>query len=317
MSGESRLPLPGARRANLGLASVLAVTALLVGAGPAGAAGPGEGGCRPAEDRSGDFDSGLACEYLLGQVRFGPRPAGSAANRVQARWIARRLRGAGARAVRTQTGRRNVVAHVPGTRPGTIVLGAHHDTLREDGFVGANDGASGVAVVLAIARALPRRVEGPAIRIVLFDAEEARHPRPFSVDGMRGSRRYVALAARSRRRGGSPPLRSIRAMVLLDMVGDCSLHIPRESNSDRGLYGAFEGAPFTGARGAVLDDHIPFLRAGIPAVDLIDFTYGSQSSPGRFWHTTADTPDKVCQSSLDMVGEAVLRGLRRIARDLG
>jgi Zn-dependent M28 family amino/carboxypeptidase len=110
-------------------------------------------------------------------------------------------------------------------------------------------------------------------------------------------------------------------MVLFDLVGDCDLRIPREANSDAGLYSEFAAAaeeagasndPFGGESSGVLDDHIPFREAGIPAVDLIDFAYGPGPSPGAYWHTPEDTLDKVCPESLDAVGEAALIALPRL-----
>ena len=101
-------------------------------------------------------------------------------------------------------------------------------------------------------------------------------------------------------------------MILLDLVGDCDLQIPREQNSDRDLYEQLDGGPISGQTGPVGDDHIPFRDAGIPAVDLIDFTFGPGPTPGAYWHTPQDTLDKVCPESLGAVGRAVLRALPRI-----
>jgi glutaminyl-peptide cyclotransferase len=169
-------------------------------------------------------------------------------------------------------------------------------------------------VVLELARALPDRVSGPSILFALFDAEEARGDRPFEVDGLRGSRQYVDYARRGVQ--GAPPLRELRSMILFDLVGDCDLQLPREANSDPDLYEylashAPAGSPFGGEAPAVSDDHVPFLEAGVAAVDLIDFTFGPGESPGAWWHTTEDTLDKVCAESLDAVGEAALIVLPR------
>jgi len=98
-------------------------------------------------------------------------------------------------------------------------------------------------------------------------------------------------------------------MYLLDMVGDCNLQIPREANSDRALYERLHGPAFGGETGAVLDDTTPFQDAGIPAVDIIDFTYGPGGTPGAWWHTTQDNLDKVCASSLGQVGRALKSAL--------
>jgi glutaminyl-peptide cyclotransferase len=269
-------------------------------------------GCGDDDSASdpGRFDAERAFADLEAQVAFGPRPTGSAANRRQAEFLAGRLREAGVSGVRIQRPYRNVIGTIPGSERDSVLLAAHHDTKDIQGFLGANDGASGVAVVLELARALPDGVSGPTVRFALFDAEEARDDRPFEVDGTRGSRQYVRYARRGVQ--GTPALGEIQSMILFDLVGDCDLQIPREANSDPGLYryiemhAAADGSPFGGVTSAILDDHIPFVRAGVDAVDLIDFTFGPGGSPGEWWHTTDDTLDKVCPESLDAVGEAVL-----------
>jgi len=282
----------------------------------------GCGGAEDAPDISdpvtpGEFNAERAFADLEAQVELGPRPAGSPANRRQARLLARRLRRAGVEGVRIQRPLRNVVGRIPGTEDDAILLAAHHDTKDIPGFVGANDGASGVAVVLELARALPRRVEGPSVHIALFDGEEPRGDRLFQLDGTRGSRQFVSYAARAEDSGravqSTPPLSKIGAMILFDLVGDCDLQIPREGYSDAELYEYIAlqptGAesPFGGETEPIGDDHVPFVEAGVAAVDLIDFTYGPGARPGAYWHTTEDTLDKVCPESLDAVGEAVLR----------
>jgi hypothetical protein len=287
-------------------AVALALTIVLAACGGGGDGSTTGGG-------SGAFDAERAFADLQAQVDLGPRPAGSQANAEQADMLARELKDAGAEDVRVQSPLKNVVATIPGTDPGYIVVGAHHDTLDMPGFVGANDGASGVAVVLELARSLPNPFPGPSIAIALFDGEEARGNRDFSADGTRGSRQYVDYAERGAQ--DTPPLDEVKAMVLFDMVGDCDLAIPMEARSDPGLYGAFaaaDGDVFSNRTFPVDDDHTPFLDRGIPAVDLIDFDYGPGPAPGAWWHTTDDTVDKVCPESLDAVGEAALKALPEI-----
>jgi glutaminyl-peptide cyclotransferase len=294
------------------------LAALLLIAFLAGCGG-GDGGGPPTIP-DGPFDAQRAFRDLRAQVRIGPRPAGSAASRREVRWIARRLREAGVPVVRVQRPHRNVVGRIPGAAPGSVVVGAHHDTKDIPGFVGANDGASAVAVLLELARHLTPRLQGPSIELAFFDAEEARGERPFDVDGARGSSQYVRYAARGGLQG-SPPLAGIRAMVLFDLVGDCDLGIPREGNSDPGLYRLFSDAarelgvspsPFVGTAAPISDDHIPFEDAGIPSVGLVDFQFGPGPTPGAYWHTREDSLARVCARSLDAVGETALLALRRI-----
>ena len=105
-------------------------------------------------------------------------------------------------------------------------------------------------------------------------------------------------------------------MVLFDLVGDCDLQIPHESTSDQHLYDLFAqaspGGPFTGTSDGVLDDHTPFERAGIPSLDLIDFSYGPGAPPGAYFHTAKDNVKHVCSSSLGTVGGAALKAIPKI-----
>ncbi len=280
-------------------------------------------GCGTGSDPPSRFDGARALRDVAAQVAIGPRPSGSVGAAREVRFIAGALRDAGVEAVRVQWPLRNVVGVIPGSAPGAVVIGAHHDTKDDVGraYVGANDGGSGVAVVLELARALAAdgSLPGPSIRLALFDGEEARGARPFSSDGARGSRQYATYAGTAKQ--GAPELTDIRAMILFDMVGDCDLQIPREANSDPGLYAEFEAAaggpaqPFGGEAPGILDDHIPFAEAGIPALNVIDFRYGEPPSPGSLWHTEADTLDKVCAESLDAVGEAALIALGAIGHE--
>lgn len=267
------------------------------------------------------FNADRAFDDLAAQVKFGPRPSGSPAADETAEFIAGRMREAGLDGVAIQTPYENVIGTIPGATPGTVIVGAHYDTDDIPGFVGANDGASGVALLLELARSLPASLAGPSVQLVAFDAEEARGDRDFDRDGTRGARQYVDYA-RQNGEQGSVPLTEIKAMVLFDMIGDCDLQIPYEQNSDQDLYAQFAVAraelnngdadPFRFNTFPVGDDHVPFKQAGIPAVDFIDFTYGPGAPPGLYWHTRKDTLDKVCPSSLETVGETALRAIPRI-----
>ena len=208
-------------------------------------------------------------------------------------------------------------ATLPGSQPGTVVVGAHYDTKsRIPHFVGANDGASGVAVLLELARTLPRPLPGPSVQLVFFDAEEARGD-DFDDDGTRGSRQYVKYARKARQ--GSPPLKQIEAMVLFDMIGDCDLKVPLEANSSPDLYRLFADAGrseairrSTAARSPSATTTPRSSRPGIPSLDLIDFDYGPGPAPGAYWHTPQDTIDHVCAKSLDAIGDAALIAIPQI-----
>jgi len=253
---------------------------------------------RPAVDR---FDGAAAFRLLREQVELGPRPAGSEASRRLGERLRRLLPGGRFQGV--PDGLRNVIGTVRGREPGDVVVGAHYDTKDVPGFVGANDGASGTAIVTQLARTIRRPRH--TIQFVLFDGEESPRGTPdaaFEEEGLRGSR----VAARA--------FRDARAMVLLDFVGDRRLRIPREANSRPGLWrrlraaarrvGAGEVFP-PDASGAVLDDHIPFLRIGVPAIDLIDFGFPC-------FHRRCDDLSAVSERSVDAVGETVYELLRTL-----
>lgn len=244
------------------------------------------------------FDSRRAFAFLRWQVELGPRPAGSAESRALSARLVKLL--PGARYQPVPGGLRNVVYTVRGRDPKRyVVVGAHYDTKDYPGFVGANDGASGTAVVLELARALRPRVVRPTVVFVFFDGEEAPGDSSFEQNGTRGSR--VAAQAYGR----------AQAMVLLDMIGDRSLAIPKEQGSNERLFARVRasasrlgvGRVFAGRTVTILDDHVPFARAGVPSVDLIDFTFPC-------WHKPCDDLTAVSAASLDVVGETVSDVLR-------
>jgi Zn-dependent M28 family amino/carboxypeptidase len=199
-------------------------------------------------------------------------------------------------------GLRNVVGELPG-KGKAILVAAHYDTKDLPGFVGANDGAGGTAALLEIARALKKTKRGknaPPIRFAAFDGEEATDDDEFYGTGVRGSKAYAKRHARE-----------LREMVLLDFVADKDLVIPREMSSDQEMWADLRAAAsHVGAsdafpdlrQGTVEDDHTPFIRRGVPAIDLIDFTFPC-------WHKTCDDLSAVSKRSLDKSGETVLEFL--------
>ena len=245
------------------------------------------------------FDGTRALQLVRMQVSYGPRPAGSAASRRLAERI-RRLVPLG-HFQPVPGGLRNVIGRIPGRDPSRLViLGAHYDTEDIPNFVGANNGGSGVAVLLELARRIKPRTLGPTVVLLFFDGEEAPGDSDFSRFGMRGSRQAVKL------------FKKRWPVVVLDMVGDRSLSIPREPNSDQALWQQIRNAALRVGAGRafpshagprILDDHIPFLEAGFPAVDLIDFDFPC-------WDKVCDDMSTVSARSLDLVGETVFEFLR-------
>ena len=254
--------------------------------------------------KSDRFDSARAFAELRRQVELGPRPAGSGASKR----LAARLRRAlpQGRYESVPGGLRNVVGQLPGAKP-AVVVAAHYDTKRLPGFVGANDGAGGTAAVLEIARVMQRtrRPAGaPELRFVLFDGEEATNDKAdFLLSGLRGSRAYAR-----RHRG------EVGALILLDFIADKRLAIPREAGSDVALWAKLRAAArrvgaqaaFPAANvGEILDDHTPFARDGVPAIDLIDFDFPC-------WHKRCDDLTAVSERSLDFSGETVTELVRTL-----
>jgi glutaminyl-peptide cyclotransferase len=247
------------------------------------------------------FDGSAAFRLLRSQVRLGPRPAGSPESRQLARLLKRIV--PNARYQEVPGGLRNVIGSVRGRRPGYVVVGAHYDTKDIPGFVGANDGASGTAVAAQLARSIrhPRHT----VKFAFFDGEESPRGTPdekFEDAGLRGSK----VAA--------PTLAGARAMILLDFVGDRRLQIRYEGNSSPGLWrklrsaadrvGALEVFP-KGEQGAISDDHLPFLDAGVPSIDLIDFDFPC-------WHRKCDDMSAVSPASVNAVGETIYELLRTL-----
>jgi glutaminyl-peptide cyclotransferase len=250
------------------------------------------------------FDEDAAWAFLSRQVELGPRPAGSPASRQ----LAALLRASAPRGSfqRVPGGLRNVIGTVRGRNPRRlVVVGAHYDTKDLPGYLGANDNASGVAVLRQLARTIRPRTADPTIAFVFFDGEETPRGIPDSQilrRGLRGSK----VAA--------PSFRQAEAMILLDLVGDPRLRLRRDVRTDPALWRRLGAAASrTGTAhnfpsspvAEVLDDHVPFARAGVPTLPLIDLDY-------RCWHRDCDDVQAVSKRSLDAAGETVLELLLRL-----
>ncbi len=271
----------------------------------------------PPAGETGGFDGARAFAQLEKLVSFGPRPPGSAAIEREQDYIKSQLEGYGCAVEEDRfhastpigpVAMRNLVAQAPGRRPGAILLLTHDDTLRLAGFVGADDSASSTALMLELARIVCGKKQPLAVWIAFLDGEEA-FAKWSDIDGTYGSRELAARLELSGR------LKRVRAVILADMIGDRDLDLRRETNSTRWLTDlVWQTAERLGYQRYFLndsitveDDHIPFLRRGVPAVDLIDFDY-------PYWHTTQDTLDKVSPKSVAIVGHVILETIAALEK---
>jgi Zn-dependent M28 family amino/carboxypeptidase len=298
--------------------AAFALALALTAAGCGGAQASGAGQDAPAPPA---FDGARAWAHLRRQVEFGPRPAGSDALVRTRRYILDELRSYGidtreqAFTADTPAGpieMANVIGTIPGRRQERLLLASHFDTKRAPfRFVGANDAASSTAALLELGRVLARRQGELTIELVFFDGEEAVNWDwgTTGVDNTYGSRYYVEAA----RKDGS--LKTIGALVLLDMIADRDPQILRDGNSTPWLVDIIwstagrlgHGAVFSNQVTVVDDDHIAFLRAGVPAVDVIEHL---EDYPQ--WHTAQDDLDHVSADTLKIVGDVILASLPAI-----
>jgi glutaminyl-peptide cyclotransferase len=265
------------------------------------------------------IDSAQAMQYVREIVALGPRPVGSTNHKKVEAYILAHLKGdmveEDAFTADTPEGKfpgRNIIAKFPGTRDGVIVIASHYDTnypLRDTSYIGANDGASSSALLLEFANQLRgKKRDGYSIWLVWDDAEEAMKTWT-DADSLYGIRH---LAEKWEADG---TLKTIKALLLADMIGDADLNIERDANSTPWLESVvYEAATRLGYQShffartmQVSDDHLPFVKRGVPSADIIDFDYGYDNV---FWHTPQDTLDKLSPKSLEIAGVTVLETVR-------
>jgi glutaminyl-peptide cyclotransferase len=280
------------------------------------------------------FDGQRAFEHVRKQVEFGARPAGSAELAKARDYITGELRSNGLNystdsfQPQTPVGVRqmvNITAELPGESSEVIIISTHYDTklFKDFTFVGANDGGSSTGAVLELARVLKARGQKPRYTywFVFFDGEEAfckewdecKNPNG-EPDNTYGSRRYVQQLKEKNE------TKRVRAMILLDMVGNKNLEFGRDMElSSQWLVNliwdtahqlGFKNQFVDRSENVGSDDHEPFLRAGIDAVDIIQITNNPH------WHEPTDTLDTISAASLKIVGDVVLASLPRIEERL-
>ncbi len=280
--------------------------------------------CTSAQNAAAQFDGSRALEHVKKLVTIGPRVAGSPGAERARTYIAGQIMALGLQVreqsflAKTPVGPVQMVnlrvtlpvAASSDSGQGRLILAGHYDTklFQDVVFVGANDGGSSAAFLIEMARVLKDRRNALPIELLFFDGEEAIIDWQKDNDHTYGSRYYVDAA----RRDGT--LKDIRALILVDMIGDRDLRILREPSSTRWLTDAIWAAAkrlnrpeFVNEESAVEDDHLPFLEAGVEAVDLIDLDYPD-------WHQPGDTVDKLSAASLQAVGDVLLAALPDIEK---
>jgi glutaminyl-peptide cyclotransferase len=264
-----------------------------------------------------DFSGASAFEFTKQAVAFGPRPSGSEAIRKLQTYIASQLKLNGceliddsftATTIKGSIAMKNIIAKFPGRSGKAIVITGHYDTKLYPGrkFVGANDGGSSTGLLLELAQAIAKEPRVDDLYIVFFDGEEAVGDWS-DTDSVYGSKH---LAARWRADG---TLKKIKALINVDMIGDKSLNIKQEPGGNAALtrlvwstaadlgYSKY----FVDDSQDIEDDHLPFVKMGVPAIDIIDFDYPP-------WHTDDDTLDKLSAQSLEIVGKVIVEVIHRL-----
>jgi glutaminyl-peptide cyclotransferase len=266
-----------------------------------------------------EFSGARAMDYERKIVAFGPRPPGSAALRNLRAYVVAQLKPRGCEVTQdvftanTPVGpvaMVNIVARFPGKSGRAVALTGHYDTKKMAGmrFVGADDGGSSTAFLLEMAETEQDMPHKDDLYLVWFDGEEA-FGQWSATDSLYGSRHLAERWA------ADGTLGRIKALINVDMIGGKDLHIMNEDNSSPALrkqiwstaerlgYGKY----FDEAGGPTDDDHMPFVKLGVNAVDLIDF----DTSKKTYWHTPEDTIDKLSTHSFEVLGAVLTEVLKQ------
>jgi Zn-dependent M28 family amino/carboxypeptidase len=276
-----------------------------------------------SQRKASSVDGSLAYSHVERLVGFGPRPPGSPAIAKSQAYITDVLKKLSLQVehqdflASTPNGplsMKNIVGKMSQSGRQAVILASHYDTrvMANASFVGANDGGSSTGLLLELARVLSQRRNVFTVWFVFFDGEEAQ--REWSdTDSLYGSRYFVEKLK------ADGQIQAIKAMVLMDMVGDRDLKLENDSSSTPRLMELVRKSAvelgynkhLAASQKGMMDDHIPFIRAGISAVDLIDYDYGFNNS---LWHTPNDTLDKISPRSLKIVGDIVVRTVENLGQ---
>ena len=273
----------------------------------------------PAAETTGGFDGSRAYKHVEQLVAIGPHSAGSEGIRRAQQYIIGQLKSFGCpveeedfHAPSTPVGdvaMKNILVKIPAANPNIILYGSHYDTKRMANFVGADDAGSSSGALLELARILCARKNAATIWLAFFDGEEAFNPNWADPDNTYGSRELAASLALS----GNLP--RVKAMVLVDMVGPANPVFKRETNSTPWLTDVLwstaarlgYGNVFVNDRADIEDDHLSFLKRGVPSADIIDLDV-------PYWHTPQDTLDKVDPRTLAITGHVLIESLPELEK---
>jgi hypothetical protein len=279
----------------------------------------------PPASQTGGFDGAKAYDQVAKIVSFGPRPPESEGIHHVQDYIRGQLQSFGCTVdeddfhAPTPAGpmaMKNIIAKIPGTGQGIILLLTHYDSLGSvQNFVGAEDSASSTGVMLEIARLLCGKKQANAVWIAFLDGEEAIINWDRDNDHTYGSRELAASLA------VSGDVKRVKAVILADMIGQYNLEIPRQTADDSTRWltdlvwktAARLGYQdiFVLRETSIQDDHQPFLAHGMPAIDIID--YDGYQNP-KYWHTAEDTLDKISPRSLAIVGHVILESIAELQK---
>ena len=287
--------------------------------------------CQPNDQLSDDGDQIMA--LIEKQLSFGARLNNSTAKEKCTQWIKQTAQKLGYKVridrwTESVDGEKREFANIIATKKGIdeakfIIAGSHYDTKKIQNypkFIGANDGASSTAVLIAIMNKLVHFKNKKTIHFTFFDGEECfgknnnyRRPHQGSLNGLHGSTRYAKQILYSNK------VKNCDAMLLMDMVGDKDLNISFPTNNSKSLINKALNIArkeqvsefFSSSNQAILDDHLPFQEIGIPTINFIDFNYGKNN---QYWHTDQDTLDKLNPKSLAITARIFTKLLKELAK---
>lgn len=266
-------------------------------------------------DKTGGFDGAKAYDHVAKIVAIGPRPPDSDGIHREQDYIHEQLKGFGctfedddfhASTPIGTVAMKNIVVKIPGNTPDMILLLTHYDTLKKDGFVGAEDGGSSTGLMLEMARLLCPKKQKLGVWIAFLDGEEAFVDWNTDNDNTYGARQLAARMALA------DQLKHVKAVILADMIAQKNIRIMREPNSTGWLADlVWSTAAKLGYQDVfvpqktteISDDHLPFKERKVAVVDIIDL--GDYIEAG-YWHTSEDTMDKISAKNLGIVGHVIL-----------